>query len=344
MVKGKKKQAIVTKEEILKKVSTYDIYRFYQGPFELNEVCINKYRGEKDPSLIIGTKLSVDLTHKDFGDYSWRGDAFSFVQQIYRCDFVTALKMIDRDMMLGIADGSGTEKPVITWGQPKIVAKKPPFFQVSYYSSMPKRGLDYWSKLEQGEEDLKRENVFFPRTIWRNKIRVPVGDRLVFGYYYEDVDKWKIYRPFSPKRTLSTPIYDWKWDSNVPFNYIDNISSITPDCKTAILSKSKKDRMVLMKALNTNCIADIQAEDPSCLSDNNLDKFMKIERRICVMDNDKKGKEVSWWLTKEKGFKHVNVPDNFLTSDPKCTDFADLCYHYGINKVIEHFKNKGILC
>ena len=54
MIKGKRK-IILTADAILEKISTYDIYRFYQGPFKINRVAVNKWRAEEDPSLITKT-------------------------------------------------------------------------------------------------------------------------------------------------------------------------------------------------------------------------------------------------------------------------------------------------
>jgi hypothetical protein len=344
MIKGKQKSR-VTKEAILERISTYDIYRFYQGPFEVNEACVNKHRGEKDPSLIIGNKISQTLTHKDLGDYSWRGDAFHFVQQIFGCDFPTALRVVDRDFGLGLGNGKviAGKPEIITWQAPKIEMKPPPLIQVVYYSKMSKRGLDYWGRLSQGEDDVRRENVFMPKEIWRNKKKVPLGDLLTFVYFYPEIGCWKIYRPFAPKRDLKTPINQWKWDTNVPFDYVDGLSNIQPGCEKAFLAKSRKDKMVLMKALETNCIADVQAEDPACLSDAALEVFLQVRDRIVVSDNDKKGKEFSWWLTKTHGFRHANVPDSYLTQDPKCTDFGDIRWHYDLPRVTNHFKTKGLI-
>lgn len=344
MIKGRQKVRL-TKEAILEKISTYDIYRFYQGPFKVNHVSVNRHRGEKDPSLIIGNKVSNNLTHKDLGDYSWRGDCFHFVMQVFNCDFSTALKIIDRDFGLGLQVGKAVEvkSTIITWETPEIEIKKPPIFQIVYYSKLSQRALDYWAKLGQGEDDLRREKIFQPKEIWRNKRRLPLGDLMTFCYFYEDISSWKIYRPFAPKKDLKTPMNQWKWDSNVPFDYVDNLSAIKPDCDKIIMAKSKKDRLVLMKALQTDCIADVQAEDPACISNEVLDRYLKVPNRIIVSDNDRKGKEFSWWLTKNHGFKHVNVPDRYLTEVPKCTDFADLCYYYGIEKVTEYFKRKGLL-
>lgn len=341
MIKGKQVQ-VLTKELILSKISTYDIYRYYQGAFKVNDVCVNRYRGEKNPSLIISSRMKQTLTHKDFGDARWRGDAFNFVEQIHNCDFQTALKIIDRDLCLGLVKGT-IPKKIITWETPIIEIKKPPFFQVVYYSKMSKEGLKYWSRLDQGESDLKREHIYQPKEIWRNRRKIPMGDLMTFAYHYEEIDKWKIYRPFAPKKEVKTPISQWKWDSNVPFDHVDNIKAINGDCPIAILAKSKKDRMVQMKALQTDCIADVQAEDAGCLTLEALELFKQVPNRFIVADNDVKGKSFSWWLTKEHGFKHVNVPDKYLTQEPKCTDFADLCYHYGIQTVTDYFKKKHII-
>jgi hypothetical protein len=344
MVKGRQKVSL-TKEAILAKISSYDIYRFYQGPFKVNQVCINKHRGEKDPSLIIGNRLSQGLTHKDLGDYSWRGDCFHFVMQIFRCDYDTALRIIDKDFDLGIRTGQlvNVKPSVITWETPELELKRPPLIQIVYYSKMSKAGLDYWAKLDQGEDDLKRENIFQPKEIWRNKRKIPLGDLLTFGYLYEDVEAWKIYRPFAPKRTENTFINQWKWDTNVPFDYVDNAKAIKTDCSKIFLTKSKKDRMVLMKALQNDCMSDFQAEDPACIPEAFVSQCEKVPSRFVVSDNDKKGKEFSWWLTKKHGFKHINVPDSYLETEPKCTDFADLCYNYGMETVVNYFKIKGLL-
>ena len=180
-----------------------------------------------------------------------------------------------------------------------------------------------------------------PREIWRNKKKLYLGNLLTFCYYYPDINGWKLYRPFAPKKDKNTPVHKYKWDTNIPFNHVENLDGLE-GCEFGMLGKSKKDRMVLMKALETTCIASIQAEDPACVSDRTIQIFKDIPKKYAVMDNDKRGKETSWWLTKEHGFKHVNVPDKFLKEVPPSSDFAALAYNYDLNKVKQHFKNKNI--
>lgn len=339
MIKGKKKDDL-TIANILSKISTYDIYRYYQGPFKLNQVMVNKHRGERDPSLIIGNKVSDQLTHKDFGDISWRGNCFSFVQQIFRCDLSMALSIINRDFNLGLGGVKVLDLPtIITWKTPEIIVKQSPLIQI-VTKKFTKEGWDYWKCYHQGEEDIKAENIYMAKEIWRNKSKIPMGDLLTFCYYYPTLDKWKIYRPHAPKRDKNTPINMWKWDTNVPFDWVEDYNKVL-NADLGVLAKSKKDKMVLRKALGIQTIASVQAEDPACLNDSVIKAFSTCKRKVVVSDNDKKGKEFSWWLTKQHGFKHCNVPDKYR--DEKCTDFADLSCIYDLEKVTQHFKNKNFI-
>ena len=104
MIKGQKKLEL-TADNILSKISEMIIYRYYFGSFELNEATYNHLRGEDrsgTPSFIISNRYG-HLHHKDFamGD-DWSGNCFKLVQQIHGCSYNEALKIIDRDLGLGI--------------------------------------------------------------------------------------------------------------------------------------------------------------------------------------------------------------------------------------------------
>ena len=59
-------------------------------------------------------------------------------------------------------------------------------------------------------------------------------------------------------------------------------------------------------------------------------------------DSDPAGKKASIKITKEFGFKHINVPDNYWEEDG-IKDWADVYNKYGSNPIIEHFKKKGLI-
>jgi hypothetical protein len=343
MIRGAKKKGLITTQQILKQVTSYDIYRFYFGDFKINEITNNHLRGDKTPSFIIGNKVSHDLTHKDFGDYKWRGDCFNLVQQIHSCDFITALRIIDKDMGLGITDGKFTKSEVVRWAQPiESIIKPPPLIQVATRKPTLEE-LKYWDNYYLDEHDLKEGNVFFPKEIYRNRKRLPLGDLLTFCYWYPELEIWKIYRPHAPKREKDTPMNQWKWDNGgIPFDYCDGLENIQ-DCHYGFLGKGRKDSMFLKKVLGI-CIADTQAEDPACISEETI-AHLKVHsvEQVCLFDGDKKGKETSWWLTNNHGFRHCNVPDKYVAEG--LTDFPDWGAKdsYGENAVIEHFTNKGFI-
>lgn len=338
---GRKKQEL-TKETILSLISDYDIVRYYFGDFKMNQVHVNHLRGESNPSMIIGNKFG-EITFKDMGDYKWRGNCFNLVQLIHTCDFNTALKIIDRDFNLGISFNKDIKaKKVITWSAPeKSIIKPPPIIQFSHRKPTNAE-ISYWNSYTLSLDDLKKENIYFPKSLYRNKEKLPLGDLLTFIYYYPDINKVKIYRPNAPKRTKNTPAFQWKWDnSGIPFDYCEGLENIN-NCKFSYLTKSKKDKMVLKKVLGVNCVVDVQAEDPSCINDNTIYHLKNhSEIQVTIFDNDQKGKESSQWLTDNHQFKHCNVPDKYNIEG--ITDFADLCKNYGPEKVIQHFKHKQLL-
>lgn len=314
--------SLLTKENILKKITTYDIYRYYFGPFKVNEVCINHFRGEKDESFIIGNKKSMDLTHKDFGDDYWSGDAFHLVEQIYKVDFFEALRIIDKDFGLGLADNNETiiKPKVIEWEQPVIKVVPPPSFIVET-QRFTKEELKYWGEYFIGEDDLKREHIYSIKNLWRNRRRIPANNLLRFGYYDPISNKWKIYRPHGEKGK-QVRIDKRKWDGNFEWNLIENIENIDFS-KMVWFQKSRKDRLVFQKVLETNNIASIQAEDIAC-----YDKRYEGDI-VAIGDNDVKGLKYTKSIRDNFGWKTLNPSEEFQP----LTDFADIVKEKGLKFV-----------
>lgn len=343
MIKGSKKIELIDIGKILKHITPYDIYRFYFGDFKINEITNNHLRGDKTPSFIIGNKIGNQLTHKDFGDYRWRGDVFNLVEQIHNCDFITALRIIDKDFGLGICNGEFKKTEQVHWVQPaESIIKPPPFIQVATRKGTLEE-LRFWDNLYLDEHDLKEGDVYFAKDIYRNKRRLPKSDLLTFCYWYPKQETWKIYRPYAPKREKETPAHLWKWDNGgIPFDYCDKLDEIQ-DCHYGFLGKGRKDRL-FMKKITGICMADTQAEDPACISNSTITHLKENSAiQVCLYDGDKKGKETSWWLTNNYGFKHCNVPDPIV--EQGMTDFPDWGAKDsgGEQVVIDHFINKGFL-
>ena len=345
-MKGDKKRTLCAKD-ILELVDEYSIYRLYLPDFNKpGEIFLNTLRGEKNPSMMVKWS-GVHLKHSDFGRDEYRGGCFDLVMQAFHCNYDEALQIVDRDFNLGIVEKKRNIPSVIKWTSPEeIEIKYPPVIKVIPRPAN-KLELDYWGKLCQGESELKRENVFFPKSIFRNGKRLPqVKDLLTFCYYYPELDKWKLYRPFAEKNNKNLPPQYWKWDSNVPNDYVDKLETIIGPGNNFV-AKGRKDKLLLQCILETDKIIVVQAENKFAMSQKALDTLKHNSStyggvNYAVTDNDNTGKQFSWWLTTEHNYKHINAPDKYLMENPKKTDFPDIAYYYDVSVVKDYFKLKNI--
>lgn len=334
------KKQVDLKDLIFEKVSQEQIFRFYYPyKFTLNQRCLSCFQKENNPSMIIGTKSqSGDVVFKCFNS-SHKGDCINFVMQMFNLDYLDSLEKIAEDF--GLKESSNIKYEQIIKELPKttiIKQKKAPDIVVST-RSFNSDELNYWNDYYQDISDLKRENIYVPKKIWINKnpIYLKVSE-LTFCYYYPENDKWKIYKPRASKEK--------KWFTNQSFQHIENLDKIQ-GCKIGIATKSRKDSLILKKALGIDCVVVTQAEDFNCWTPETVEKFKKgCKIPYCSADNDLKGNAYSWSMTNNYQFKHVNVPYNIpdlRKPGSFCSDWADLARDYGIEHVYNHFVKKSII-
>lgn len=329
----KVKKQVDLKDLIFEKVSQEQIFRFYYPyDFKLNHLCLSAFVKERNPSMIIGTKSQDgDIIFKCFNSHH-KGDCIVFVKELFSLDYREALEKIAKDFGILEIDNTIYESIIKQLPISKIAKKKTAPDIVVATRSFNNEELSYWNDYYQDEEDLKKEYIFAPKKIWVNKVPLIIkSTELTFCYYYPEIDKWKLYKPFAPK--------DRKWFTNVPFDYIENINNVQ-DCQRVFIAKSKKDKMVLSKAIGSNCMITTQAEDLGCFNEHSIE-CLKNKEVFTLYDNDTKGKSASWVLTNNFGFKHCNVPDKYLKEN--ITDFADLAKNYSIEYVYNHFKKKNLI-
>ena len=86
-------------EEILKRVSELDIFRFYIGQdILLNRTMLSPLRGENRASFNLYQTRKGRIRFKDFAGEE--GSVFDFIMLLFNCDYETALKKICVDMNL----------------------------------------------------------------------------------------------------------------------------------------------------------------------------------------------------------------------------------------------------
>ena len=326
MIKGAKRHDL---EDILRKVSEYEIYRYYVGhDFVLGRAFYSPFRKETNPSFSIIVSKSGKLHHLDYGDPSKRGDCVDFVCQLYiGMTYERALKMIARDFGLNESLRGDKERVIV-----EAPEKKETLIQV-VVRKFDTAELKYWGDHHITEKELKENDIYPVKKLYLNRERIMLpSTELVFGYLMED--KWKIYRPFADKKH--------KWLTNIPHNYISGLSRIINNCKTGVITKAKKDEMVLAKFLPN--VASVQSESEISISKENIDLIQaNCSNTYLNFDSDDVGVQACKYYN-QFGFKWINCPKGHFTPDGRMIkDFADLAKYHGLETVINFFKQKGVI-
>ena len=335
-INGRMRLKPLKAESILEKVSEYDIFRYYMphSDWKPNLVTFSPFRNEKTPSFMIGNKHGR-LTFIDFGDTSKRGSCFDFVKMMFNIlDYQDVLKMIDRDLGLGLSRETNTQeyKRIVTeYKQPVRMSKTYSNIQV-ITKKFTKEELAYWAQYQIDIEDLKANNVYSMSKVYLNKQLFPCGlDELRFGYLYGD--KWKIYRPYAKdKRSKWVP-------NNVPITAMDGKENIK-ECNVAFINKSKKDYMVMKKLFPCSCA--VQNEGLGCFSPENVEYIKSNSAsQILSFDSDITGVENSQQITQLFDFDYCNVPRKYLSEGIK--DWADLARVHGLKAIEDYLIEKQLI-
>lgn len=334
MITGEKKVRL-TPEAVLKKISEYDIFRYYMPDksWKVNQATLSPFRNERNPSFVIGNKRGY-LSFIDFGDTSKKGDCFTFVKLMFNLSSMDdVLRMIDRDFGLGFTANTSTEqykKIVKEYKQPEDVGKRYSLIQV-LTRKFTNEELAYWNQYYQSLDDLRANNVYAIKKLYLNKQLFPLKEtELRFGYFYDG--HWKIYRPYGDKKTKWVP-------NNVPITAMDGKEDIM-NCEVAFINKSKKDYMVMKKVFP--CCCAVQNEGLGCFSDGNVE-YLKAnsDRQILSFDSDETGVQNSIQITELFDFEYTNVPRKYLSEGIK--DWADLSRKYGLKIIEDILKEKKLL-
>ena len=328
------KRSKLSTDSVLKKVTEYDIFRWYmpEKGWKLNKATHSPFRQDNNPSFVIGNKYGR-MSFIDFADPNRRGDCFDFVKQLFNLSTVfDAVRKIDRDMGLGISDGKGTEeyKRIVAEYKQPAESKRYSLIQVKT-RKFTQEELAYWNQYHQDIEDLKANNIYSISKLYLNKQLFPLKDtELRFGYFYDG--HWKIYRPFADKKSKWVP-------NNVPITAMDGRADVE-NCRIAFINKSKKDYMVMKKIFP--CCCAVQNEGIGCFSPENVE-YLKANSDIQILsfDSDVTGVQNSQQITKLFDFGYLNVPKIYLKEGIK--DWADLAKVHGLQVIEDYLREKDLL-
>jgi len=330
MILTKKKDNIQI-EELFKKISEYDVYRYYMPrSFSLGEMIESPFIKQRSPSFGIYQK-GQRIYHRDFDPEQdeYHGDCIAFVRQYYNLDTPAALEKIAQDF--GIIDGSNRYETIKQqYVAPVLEDKRYKLIQV-VTREWDTAALQYWAQYGISKEQLYKERIYNVKSwcINRKQQKIEKGE-LCFAYWFPG--GFKMYYP--------NRVGKWKWITNIG-KIVENSQAINTYDKI-IITKSRKDRMVLQNLFPQLGIISLQNESPTSYTETLVEQL--VNKLVWIsFDSDSAGKHASILMnTKYPWMKHVNVPDTYYEREG-CTDWSDLYAEYGSEPIIRHFKQKQII-
>jgi len=311
----------LTKENIFKYVTSYDIFRRYSRHFTtINKSFLSDFRDEKHPSCRV-TFLNGDLIYTDFGlGKSFR--AIDFVMTLYDISYIGALQKINQDFGLNL--GLCTEKidpkkkklPVNRKNSPIYKEKTTTIINIKR-RGFEKHDIEFWGRFGIKQSTLELFNVVPINHFWINGTHF-LAPKYSYSYnfYFENgIFRRKIYQPFSKT----------KWLSNG--GKIVQGEVILPNKgELLIVTKALKDVMTLYE-LGYTAVAP--SAETMFLPENYFKKQSKRFKRVVLFyDNDGTGKKFSHKFAENYGIsKEIFIPKEY-----NCKDISDFVFRYGIKK------------
>jgi len=266
---------------------------------------------------------------KDFGGQGWCGNGISLIMEKYSLTFQQAIDKIYRDFNGNSKDLNKVkfEKKETKPKQPKLIE-----FQECKFSD---KHIKYFEPLGLDETYLNNKNVFAVCKYAIDKKVINIPDyQYVFAYYAPDIDKCKLL-------TLGKDV-KIKWLTSCPNSYLWFLHEFKQPVDTLWICKSVKDALVLSKNYNFNTIS-LQNESAKIFLENNIEKVESIAKNIVIyLGTDPQGKEQSIEITKARGYKWFNIPNNMFDSF-SIEDGADYIKEFGINSFTQLLKKKSYL-
>lgn len=336
MIKGKIKTNL-TINMIRERIDDYNIFCYYLGetidfkkkyssPFRENGV-------DNTPNLSFWKAPNGNLIFKDFAN-GYGGDCFRFIMLKYNITLQECLKKIDKDFNLGLyyeLDPNLSpnfkmkliKAPEINSERNIIQVLIRPFTGIE---------LDYWKDYSINGEELNNSNVYGISALYVNK-QLIIQNRhdLRFAYKYDNF--WKIYTPLSGTSKF-------KWISNVPNNFMSGFDDIKAkvfygkQSEKLIITKSKKDEIILKKFFNDVC--STQNESIGSISHENLKVIQEgynPENVYMAYDRDEVGKRVSRYYEDNYRFKSIYVSNYY---GPNIKDWGEFIKNSGW-RVVENY-------
>jgi hypothetical protein len=313
-IKIRKSEDYLHTEVILNKIGEYDIFKYYCPQFErLGKKFCSPLREDNSPTVSI-IEWNGHLLYKDFGRPEHTFNCFSFIKTKYRCDFYSALRIIDMDFGLGL--GSKTNESKFTMGYKgltynKKIEAKPVVIIKKKKRKWNKKDAEFWKQFNISKKTLIKFNVEPISHYWINENRFTCK---TITYAYRIKNKYKIYAPLEE---------DKKWFSNTTSKQIQGWEQLPANGNGLIITSSLKDIMCLYE-LGYNAVAfQSEMQIPSQKIIDEL--YTRFENIYLFYDNDYTNEDNPGQNMAKKIMSEYKIKKNIVIDSKYCAkDVSDL--------------------
>lgn len=308
----------LTSDYVLNQVDDLLIYRHYLGPFQLGRPIKSPFRRDSNPSFSITVNPNwLKLMWKDFGTGEV-GDCFKLISKLFNLSYPEAIHRVACDFGLIKGCRVVTKKQI-----EEARAFKEAFLEREFVIDVDPRPMNqtelaYWAQYNISKEDLKANSIYALKSLWINKKFIYLKPGLQFAYHFPAIDKFKIYSPQEK---------EWKWFGNVSAFQMEGVEKLVSSVyEPVIITKSRKDRIILSKLYPNVCSSQNEAE--TAIPKEMDKKFESMyPSKYCWFDSDEPGKTANRKLN-YRGYKWINVPNQYYDT-LGLKDPGDIIKHFG---------------
>lgn len=326
----------ISKEELLSKISEYQIFTFYFGKdFSLGKAYCSPLRKDDNPSFVVNIR-NGRLSWIDFGTNS-KGDVFDFVSKLFGLTFKQSVLKIAFDFNL--EQVKNIKSPFECIRTAGYITNKKPFIHEAKGAirikvrKWSKTDAEYWLPYNINSELLNLYKVFPVEKaylddiiIYNNNTSCPC---YAYMFYKDNKYTYKLYRPFNKNK---------KWKGNIDRSVLQGWSQLDPFAEILIITKSLKDVMVL-RSLGINSLA-MQTESSFIKQTVMLELRSRFNHIYILQDYDKAGILGTFKLTRAYRFLKWFFIQDKKTKTNGLKDISDYIKGCGKEKTIELLKNK----
>lgn len=300
----------ITLEELLNKVSEFDILSHYFNVNELPVMINSPLRPDRNPSFALHSSDGKRVHYTDFatGD---RGGLFDLLGLYWGVSYVEVLTRIWEDLP-NFSSTNPTFTVKITEGSKGISHRLPKSIDLKCrVRPWAKHDIDYWESFGISLEWLKYADIYpiSHKIVIKNGYEYKfVADKHAYAYVERKEGKitLKIYQPFNTK--------GYKW-SNRHDRSVISLWTKVPEYGTRIcICASMKDALCLWANTGIPSIA-IQGEGYG-MSETAVSELRRRYREVYILlDNDEAGLKDGEKLSESTGFTNLILPDNYGAKD-----------------------------